>query len=467
MWLRWSTHLIDSIHTITRVYSHLVCTWLSKFGMATTRDAIASGHAAAAACLAAAQEELGALWALGLWRFFFGISTSGRLNYKLILYDLLAHLLPYLRSGRGGDRSTASAPVSNSGEPLPCKLAAAIGDRSLISVIIPAYNEGAAICDTIAAALEDPNVEVIVADGGSKDETMAMAAAAGAVVIPAPSGRAACQNAGAAEARGNLLLFLHGDTILPAGYGACMRCALRQEECSVAAFTLRLQPRLPGIRAVEWGANRRSRTLQLPYGDQALMMRREVRRSPLAGSSNACSSNACSSARRSDTDAPATCRNPPSSLSHPRCCRRLRSSTRSAASRSSLSSRTSIWWTPPAHVARSREPPRPYPTTCLGCRLQAPGRGRHAPDLQPNPHPSASTSPNTPITPRVFHLGASWRRQVVTLPESVLSSARRWELNGVVGNTVRNQLVLIGRKLGVSNERIARWYYGSSGKKTY
>ena len=251
--------------------------------MATTkfREALSSGYVAATAFLAAAQEDLSALWVLGLWRFFFGISTSNRLNYKLILYDLFVHLIANLRSDRSGGRGTAEA-FATHGSPLPSKLAAAIGDRSLISVIIPAYNEGAAICDTIAAALEDPNVEVIVADGGSKDETMALATRAGALAIQAPSGRAACQNAGAAKARSNLLLFLHGDTILPAGYGACMRCALRQEECCIAAFSLRLQPRLPGIRVVEWGANRRSRTLQLPYGDQALMMRREVRLSPLA-----------------------------------------------------------------------------------------------------------------------------------------------------------------------------------------
>ena len=59
------------------------------------------------------------------------------------------------------------------------------------------------------------------------------------------------------------------------------------------------------------------------------------------------------------------------------------------------------------------------------------------------------------------------RGRVVTLPESVLSSARRWEIHGVVGNTFRNQLVLIGHALGVPLERIAMWYYGKSGKKSY
>mmetsp|Transcript_34739 Transcript_34739/g.86411 ORF Transcript_34739/g.86411 Transcript_34739/m.86411 type:complete len:89 (+) Transcript_34739:3-269(+) len=57
--------------------------------------------------------------------------------------------------------------------------------------------------------------------------------------------------------------------------------------------------------------------------------------------------------------------------------------------------------------------------------------------------------------------------KVLTLPQAVVSSARRWELHGVVGNTVRNQLVLIGHGLGVPLERITMWYYGKSGKKSY
>ena len=57
-------------------------------------------------------------------------------------------------------------------------------------------------------------------------------------VIDAPPGRAACCNAGAAAARGPLLLFIHGDTLLPQGFGAMLRAQLRSPEVAVAALSL-------------------------------------------------------------------------------------------------------------------------------------------------------------------------------------------------------------------------------------
>ena len=95
-------------------------------------------------------------------------------------------------------------------------------------------------------------------------------------VIDAPPGRAACCNAGAAAARGALLLFIHGDTLLPQGFGAMLRSQLRSPEVAVAAFRLTLHPRLPALWLVEWATNRRSRRHGLPYGDQGLGMRRAV-----------------------------------------------------------------------------------------------------------------------------------------------------------------------------------------------
>ena len=205
---------------------------------------------------------------LSVFRFLFG-SSSLSLNYAAICHDLFLAAF-YCISGRH------LAECATSSQSLPGDRAAAVCDDSLISVVIPAFNEGSAIAEAIEVALRDPSVEVVVADGGSTDDTAGIAERAGARVVQAPSGRAACQNAGAAVARGELLLFLHGDTRLPAGYGACVRSALRSPDCSIAAFSLRLSPRLPGIKWVEWGANRRSRRQQLPYGDQALSMRREV-----------------------------------------------------------------------------------------------------------------------------------------------------------------------------------------------
>ena len=95
-------------------------------------------------------------------------------------------------------------------------------------------------------------------------------------MLDAPPGRAACCNAGAAAARGPLLLFIHGDTLLPQGFSAMLRNQLRVPEVAVAAFRLRLHPRLPGLWWVEWGTNRRSTRHGLPYGDQGLGLRREA-----------------------------------------------------------------------------------------------------------------------------------------------------------------------------------------------
>ncbi|KAL3906185.1 MAG: hypothetical protein SGPRY_010645, partial [Prymnesium sp.] len=128
---------------------------------------------------------------------------------------------------------------------------------------------------TLRAASEE-GVELIVADGGSTEESVKISSREGVQVVHAPSGRAACLNAGAAAARGELLLFLHADTLLPEGYAQCVRRAMRAGAHCAGPFSHRLEPRLPGIGWVEWGANRRSRRRGLPYGDQALHMRKEV-----------------------------------------------------------------------------------------------------------------------------------------------------------------------------------------------
>lgn len=145
-----------------------------------------------------------------------------------------------------------------------------------LSVIIPALNEAAQLGDTLAALRDADDVEVIVVDGGSRDETCEVAAGAGARVLAAPRGRARQMNIGAAAATGELLLFLHADTHLPAGFERAVREAAAREGFVAGAFRLEIEGAGPSLRWVARMANLRSRWLRLPYGDQAIFLRREL-----------------------------------------------------------------------------------------------------------------------------------------------------------------------------------------------
>ncbi len=144
-----------------------------------------------------------------------------------------------------------------------------------LSIVIPALNEAGAIRMTIDAIL-DPDVEVIVVDGGSVDGTREIAAAVGARVIDAPPGRGPQQNAGAAQARGRLLLFLHADTLPPVYYLDIVRQTLADPTVALGAFRLGIDRPGLGPRAVELGVRIRCALRKMPYGDQAFFMRAET-----------------------------------------------------------------------------------------------------------------------------------------------------------------------------------------------
>jgi len=143
----------------------------------------------------------------------------------------------------------------------------------LISVIIPTLNEAQRLGETLARVWGEPGVEVIVADGGSSDGTGELAASQGARVVASRPGRGRQMNAGARIARGGLLLFLHADTLLPAGYVEAIRGAMGRGNAVAGAFRLRLDVRSAGLRLVEVLTNLRCRLFQEPYGDQALFLR--------------------------------------------------------------------------------------------------------------------------------------------------------------------------------------------------
>jgi len=145
-----------------------------------------------------------------------------------------------------------------------------------LSVIIPAVDEAGNIGDVVGRAMSGPDVEVIVADGGSADGTPGAARASGAKVISTSPGRAHQMNAGAAEATGDVLLFLHADTRLPDGYKRHIEETLSGPGVVAGAFRLSIDSPGLALRIIERLANFRSRRMGLPYGDQGIFLRKRA-----------------------------------------------------------------------------------------------------------------------------------------------------------------------------------------------
>ena len=145
-----------------------------------------------------------------------------------------------------------------------------------LSIIIPALNEAATIEHTLSHLKGAENLEVIVVDGGSTDETAALAASQGAKVIQASPGKAIQMNSGATAATGEVLVFLHADTLLPEDFNHQIVAALNQINVVAGAFRLVIDSSAAGIHFIERMADLRSRYLQLPYGDQALFMKKSI-----------------------------------------------------------------------------------------------------------------------------------------------------------------------------------------------
>ena len=112
-------------------------------------------------------------------------------------------------------------------------------------------------------------------DGGSSDETLAVARAAGARTLVGNRGRASQMNLGAEAAGGSILLFLHGDTKLPSGFASEVTRVLASPKTVAGAFRLGIDAPGAVFRIIEKAVELRSRWLHLPYGDQALFLERE------------------------------------------------------------------------------------------------------------------------------------------------------------------------------------------------
>ncbi len=147
-----------------------------------------------------------------------------------------------------------------------------------ISIIIPTLNEEEAIAPLLADLLAGPRPrpEIIVADGGSTDQTTDLARRQGVLVVSSRPGRGPQQNLGARAASRDILLFLHCDTRLPEAFAVHVHAVLDRPKTAAGAFRLKINGPGAGLRLIEWGVGLRSRMLQMVYGDQAIFVRREI-----------------------------------------------------------------------------------------------------------------------------------------------------------------------------------------------
>ncbi len=146
-----------------------------------------------------------------------------------------------------------------------------------VGVVIPTLNEGANLArllgDLCRVALP---LEVVVADGGSRDDTVMIARSAGADVVSAPRGRAVQMNAGAAACSTEWLCFLHADVRLPDSARHQLEQTVMDPRSDAAVWRLAIEADGWRFRVLERGALVRDRVGGLPYGDQGVLVRRQL-----------------------------------------------------------------------------------------------------------------------------------------------------------------------------------------------
>jgi rSAM/selenodomain-associated transferase 2 len=147
-----------------------------------------------------------------------------------------------------------------------------------LSIIIPTLNEADTISETLSTLQRQRNndIELIVADGGSADRTVALARTCANIVVTSAPGRARQMNHGAAVARGDVLLFLHADTHLPDKFVDAIDHGLAEGGHHWGYFDISLSGHQPSFRVIETLINVRTGITGIAGGDQALFVYREV-----------------------------------------------------------------------------------------------------------------------------------------------------------------------------------------------
>lgn len=147
----------------------------------------------------------------------------------------------------------------------------------LFSVIIPVFHESE-IINTLLQKLREhqsrDNLEIIVVDGSDQHDTIDIIHSENVICLQSKKGRARQMNAGAAVARGNVLIFLHADTHVPDNAFSCIKSVLEDTMVVGGAFDLGIRSNRVIFKAIAKIASWRSRITRIPYGDQGIFMRR-------------------------------------------------------------------------------------------------------------------------------------------------------------------------------------------------
>jgi len=148
-----------------------------------------------------------------------------------------------------------------------------IDSRMKLSVIVPVLNEGDRLSSFLdALPLGDPEVEIILSDGGSTDNSMSLAGDRVDRIVVSAKGRANQMNAGARHATGEYLLFLHADTYLPEGF----KSMILMGSVEWGRFDVRLSGQHWAFRMIEFMMNWKSRKTGICTGDQGIFVKRSL-----------------------------------------------------------------------------------------------------------------------------------------------------------------------------------------------
>jgi rSAM/selenodomain-associated transferase 2 len=151
-----------------------------------------------------------------------------------------------------------------------------VAEPARLSIVVPVLNEAPLIAAALQrlTLLRQHGAQVVVADGGSKDGTADLARPYADCVVSSPPGRAVQMNAGAAAASGDILLFLHVDSRLPADADRLIVDGLARSGRDWGRFDIAIEGRHPLLPLIAWFMNRRSRLTAICTGDQGLFLRR-------------------------------------------------------------------------------------------------------------------------------------------------------------------------------------------------